>query len=83
MNIMARLMPSCREVSDLVLDRSLDRAPWHQRMLIRMHLGMCEHCARFARQIELVAAALRELWTDNPTPERLKELKRHIIARLS
>jgi hypothetical protein len=45
-----------------------------------MHLAMCEHCRRFARQLELIGHALRELWSQKPVPERLDAIKRRIMA---
>lgn len=77
-----RFMPSCREVSDRLAEGEVENLPWFTRLLLRWHLSMCEHCRRFARQIELISRALREHWNHQPSPERLKELKRRIMARL-
>lgn len=44
-------MLSCRDVSrqaSLYLDGEL---PWRQRMAMKMHLLMCQHCRRFLRQL--------------------------------
>lgn len=80
--ILERLMPSCREVTDRLAEGELKNLPWHARLLVRWHLSMCAHCARFARQLELIGKALRELWSHQPALERLKALKGRIMARL-
>ena len=52
-------MYNCKEVSEMVSE-SMDRAlPFHQRVLIRMHLLMCKYCARCKEQYETIRAAMR------------------------
>lgn len=80
--MMFGLFPVCREVTGMLAEGNLETAPWYTRVLIRMHLAMCEHCRRFARQLELIGNALCELWSRKPTPERLDATKRRIMARL-
>jgi hypothetical protein len=47
----------CKEASQLV-SQSLDRRlPWHQRILLRAHLLICDACTQFKRQMELLRAA--------------------------
>ena len=54
-----RWMYNCKEVSEMVSE-SMDRAlPFHQRVLIRMHLLMCKYCARCKEQYETIRAAMR------------------------
>lgn len=79
---MGRLMPPCREVTDGLAAGELENAPWHKRLLIRMHLSMCAHCGRFARQLRLIGDALRERWSRQPPRERLEAIKRRVMARL-
>lgn len=52
-------MFNCKEVSQKVSE-SLDRKmPLVQRMLIRVHLLMCRHCARFLQQLLLMREMAR------------------------
>ena len=38
----------------------MDRAlPFHQQMIIRLHLQMCKYCTRFRDQLLLIRKALR------------------------
>ena len=58
---MSKLMYSCRQASQLS-SRAMD-APltlW-ERMLLRMHLAMCDRCSNFSRQIEFLRRASRKL----------------------
>lgn len=44
-------MRSCREVSELV-SKSLDvRLTLRERLGVRLHLMMCEHCSNFRKQM--------------------------------
>jgi anti-sigma factor ChrR (cupin superfamily) len=80
--ILERFMPSCREVADKLAEGELENLPWHTRLLLRWHLSMCEHCRRFAAQIELIGKALREHWSHQPPLDRLEAIKRRVMARL-
>ncbi|WP_339081956.1 zf-HC2 domain-containing protein [Pseudomonas sp. TMP9] len=54
-------MLSCKELvarASEVLDGQLGL---RQRMSVRMHLAMCQHCRRFIRQMRLSQAVLRTL----------------------
>lgn len=51
-------MLSCREVTEKASDY-LDRTlPWGQRLGMRLHILMCQHCRRYLRQIRAVVKAL-------------------------
>jgi predicted anti-sigma-YlaC factor YlaD len=58
MRLMARVMPSCRDISRLVSDAMDHRLPLHQRALIRLHLSMCALCRRYERQLHLLHHAV-------------------------
>ncbi|OGR88415.1 MAG: hypothetical protein A3J74_05620 [Elusimicrobia bacterium RIFCSPHIGHO2_02_FULL_57_9] len=75
-------MPSCREVTQKLAEGEFETLPWHHRMLVRMHLAMCEHCGRFARQLGLISQALRNIWTGKPAPGTLDAVKRRLLTRL-
>lgn len=76
------MLPSCREVSRCLAEGTLESAPWHRRLLVRLHLSMCAHCSRFARQLELLGRAWRKRYAVPLSPERLEALKRRLLARL-
>ncbi|MGD9330259.1 MAG: zf-HC2 domain-containing protein [Desulfobacterales bacterium] len=52
---------NCRDVSRLVSD-SMDRSlPLSTRIKMRIHLGMCKYCARYAKQLHF----LRKICAEN------------------
>ena len=52
-------MFNCKEVSQKV-SLSLDTAlPFHQRLMIRMHLLMCKYCDRLREQLLILRKAVR------------------------
>lgn len=57
MRLMARVMPSCRDVSALVSQAMDGRVSWRRRLTIRMHLSMCGLCRRYERQLRLLREA--------------------------
>ncbi len=66
---MGHWMFNCNEVSQKVSE-SMDRVlPSHQHMMIRFHLQMCKHCARFRDQLQLIRKAIR---TEEAPDEELK-----------
>lgn len=81
MKLMMAFMPNCREVSKTLGGDGLDAEPLYRRLMIRAHLGGCEHCARFARQIELIAKAVKGIWA-KPQGADVEALKRRVIDRL-
>ncbi len=53
-------MPTCRETTELA-SRAMDqRLPLSNRMALRLHLAICENCARFNRQLQEMRRLFRE-----------------------
>ncbi len=73
-------MLRCREITTLVANGELDEAgPW-LKMKIRMHLALCRHCGRYARQIQVIGAGARQRFQGSPPPEeKLEQLQRRIL----
>jgi len=51
-------MLSCNEVSRAVAG-DLQREPWRRRLGVRLHLLMCDHCRRFAAEMNALNRAVR------------------------
>ena len=54
-------MIRCKEVATLLSTDQLALAPIGRRLAVRVHLMMCRHCRRFARQIALLKQAAADL----------------------
>jgi hypothetical protein len=52
------LKRSCREVSRLI--SRMQEAPlgWFDRLLLRTHLGLCDNCVQFQRQVKFMSRAM-------------------------
>ena len=59
LNVMLNL--HCDRASQLLSARHERRLTLPERIGLRLHLGICGPCRRFARQIALLAQALRQL----------------------
>jgi predicted anti-sigma-YlaC factor YlaD len=54
-------MIQCKEVAALLsTDQLLSQSAW-RRLAVRVHLMMCRHCRRFARQLALLQQMALEL----------------------
>jgi predicted anti-sigma-YlaC factor YlaD len=55
-------MLRCKEVVRLVASDELAGSGLMRRLAVRMHLAMCRHCRRYAKQIRELGRAAREIW---------------------
>lgn len=74
-------LPSCRDVAR-ELSREQDTPAAGRRRALTLHLMMCRHCRRYARQLAWLRQAMR--WARNgATPHRLSaEARARIQERL-
>ncbi len=54
-------MIRCKEVATLISTDALQALDVWQRLSVRLHVMMCRHCRRFARQVALVGRMAREI----------------------
>ena len=54
------LLPSCQETTRLVLEGEDRALALSERVLIRVHLGMCKGCTRFSKQVHLMRDAMAQ-----------------------
>lgn len=50
---------NCKETTRLLSQAQDARLPLLQRMRLLAHLGVCDACTRFSRQLEFLRAAMR------------------------
>ena len=53
-------MPTCRDATELASRAMDERLPLSNRMALRLHLSICENCARFNRQLQEMRRLFRE-----------------------
>lgn len=54
-------MLSCQDVSARMTDYIEKQIPWWERLSLTMHLLLCDHCARYARQMRATVQAMRRM----------------------
>lgn len=54
MRLMARVMPSCKDISALISEGMDRQLPLQKRLSIRLHVSMCSLCRRYEKQIHLL-----------------------------
>jgi len=59
MSWVARLLPTCQEMSKLLSDALDRRLPWHIRTRMFVHLRMCMLCKQYQHQLALLRRLLR------------------------
>ena len=72
------MMPSCKQVAQLLSSDGLDRASLSTRLTARFHLWMCKHCSRFRDQLRLLGSAARA----SAVREDTADLEERIIRNL-
>jgi anti-sigma factor RsiW len=76
-------MLPCSEVTRLIASEALRQAPIHRRLAVRLHLMMCDHCRRYARELRRLGAAIREEFRGLvPQRAELERLEATVRARL-
>lgn len=57
---MMPFLPSCKQVSALVIAREDRELPWRERLALRLHMAMCKACPVFERQVLTMRNAMRQ-----------------------
>ena len=50
---------NCKETSRLLSQAQDQRVPLLERVKLRLHLGVCDACTQFSKQLEFLRAAMR------------------------
>jgi len=76
-------LPTCKETTELV-SRSMDEhLSLRNRMAMRLHLAICENCARFTHQLQEMRRLFRaETNAEDDTPGLSPEARRRIENEL-
>lgn len=76
-------MPTCRDLAWMIASGALAEAPIRQRLGARLHLMMCRHCLRYARQMRALGSAARELLArPRGEHESLERLRDELLGRI-
>lgn len=59
MRLMGRMMPSCKEITELVSTAVDGQLPLRKRLSIRWHVMMCSLCRRYEKQLHLLRKGIR------------------------
>lgn len=88
MSWVARLLPTCQEMSKLLSDTLDRRLPWHTRGRMFIHLRMCVFCEQYRHQLALLRRLLRLTYDSHssgrqtPQPRLSDEAKERIRRAL-
>ncbi len=73
-------MLKCKEVARLVATDELSGAGWRRRSVIRLHLLICRHCRRYAKQLRAIGQSARKhLGFEAGEPAATRRLERAIL----
>jgi hypothetical protein len=70
-------MLTCKEITELVTDYLEGRMSFMQRVSFHLHLGMCDRCRAYLRQMRLTVKTLGKL-PDEPIPAGVRD---ELLAR--
>jgi len=76
-------LTTCKETTVLA-SRAMDgRLPFPERVAMRLHLAICENCARFAQQLQEMRRQFRvETATNDDVPGLTPEARQRIETQL-
>jgi predicted anti-sigma-YlaC factor YlaD len=75
-------MLTCRDLAQtLASDYLDDQLAWRQRVGVRFHLLICNHCRRFIRQLTLVRSLLVRRPERPPPESEVKELAERLYRQ--
>lgn len=63
-------MYTCKEVTQLVLERHERRLSWRERLGLRLHLLICDACTRFEQQMRFLRQAAQRYAERHQTEEQ-------------
>lgn len=74
-------MYRCSEVVRLISSDEYLSAGLLKKLGIRLHLAMCKHCKKYARQLRVLAAGLRKAGEEIP-PFEFESARTRILQKL-
>lgn len=76
-------MLSCQEVAKEIACDGLEGASWGRQLRVKLHLLLCHHCRRYARQLRAVGLTFRKLCEEcEPDEEDLQRLEQSILGEI-
>lgn len=81
---MTMKMLNCKDTARLVSESMDRKLPWRKRLEVRLHLFICDNCARYKKQLHILRRLFRnqaEPSADASSPvldEKIKERLRHL-----
>ena len=76
-------MISCKEVVKTI--SSEDRKTWRRNIQVQLHLMICRHCGKYAKQLVLLKAGIQKIFSDNLNSSdklKIKEVENRIIEKM-
>jgi anti-sigma factor ChrR (cupin superfamily) len=76
-------MLNCKEAVKIISTE--DRAHWRRKIRVRLHLLICHHCSKYAKQIEALRSGVRAIFESKKkqaTDQKIKDLEQKIISNL-
>ena len=79
------MMLTCKQASKLI-SQSLDRPlTWSEKMVLRLHLFICNPCTQFKRQLNMLRTALQRIRTGIEHDSTIKlplDVKNRILHKI-
>ena len=75
-------MLTCRDATELASRAMDERLPFSNRMALRLHLAICENCARINQQLHEMRRLFREETAAGEVPGLTPEARQRIASEL-
>lgn len=75
------LMLSCKDTSELIIKKHVEKLKFYDRIRLMLHLSMCKFCSLFEKQNDFIDANIKAL-DDNIAIDFPKDAKAKIYSNL-
>lgn len=75
-------MLTCKQASEVISQSYDRRLSWRERLNLRIHLFICDACARFARQMRFIRQAMRRFAQEQAEADEQIRLSTEAVDRI-
>ena len=76
-------MLTCKQASQVISQSYDRRLSWRERLNLRIHLFVCDACARFAKQMRFIRQAMRRFAREQAETDEQVKLSAEAVERIA
>lgn len=76
-------MLSCKDIVKIV--SSEENSSWSKKIEVKMHLLMCRHCAKYAKQIDMIKKGFKKALSKSDiknVDQKINEIENQVLEKI-